>query len=163
MLGCVVALTLWMLAAKGTQWHVYLSVWISWGFALALVALVPIDIHIVYLKRCIEHYGNNTVAQVASRLCPRFSFLRACVRLRAGEERVREEGNNVARSYLFLPVTPPPPFFAPSSPPLSLYVGGGVLGEFVARYCGQGPLRQRGVHVCVRVYREEGDVGRGKG
>jgi hypothetical protein len=66
MLALVVGLTLWFLAAKGTAWHVYLSVWISWGMALALVALVPIDIHIVYLKRCIDHYGDDVVAQEAA-------------------------------------------------------------------------------------------------
>lgn len=63
MLALVVGLTLWFLAAKGTAWHVYLSVWVSWGMALALVALVPIDIHIVYLKRCIDHYGDDVDAQ----------------------------------------------------------------------------------------------------
>ena len=64
MLAILVALTLWVLAARGTPWHVYLSVWVSWGMALALVALVPIDLHIVYLKRCIDHYGKNVQAQV---------------------------------------------------------------------------------------------------
>jgi hypothetical protein len=90
MLGILVALTVYMLAAKTTPWHVYISVWVSWAFALFLVALannsqkssysdyiyiasraltfenvcqVPIDIHIVYLKRCIAHFGNNTAAQ----------------------------------------------------------------------------------------------------
>jgi len=64
MLAILVALTLWVLAARGTPWHVYLSVWVSWGMALALVALVPIDLHIVYLKRCIDHYGDDVEAQV---------------------------------------------------------------------------------------------------
>ena len=63
MLGLLVAVLLWLLTAKGTAWHVYLSMWISWGMALALVALVPIDLHIVYLKRCIYHYGDDTEAQ----------------------------------------------------------------------------------------------------
>jgi len=63
MLSILVALTLWILAARGTPWHVYLSVWVSWGMALALVALVPIDLHIVYLKRCIDHYGDDVEAQ----------------------------------------------------------------------------------------------------
>ena len=66
MLGLLVAVALWLLAAKGTAWHVYLSMWVSWGMALALVALVPIDLHIVYLKRCIDHYGEDAAAQEAA-------------------------------------------------------------------------------------------------
>jgi hypothetical protein len=39
MLGILVAITVYMLAAKTTPWHVYISVWVSWAFALFLVAL----------------------------------------------------------------------------------------------------------------------------
>ncbi len=121
MLGCVVALTLWMLAAKGTQWHVYLSVWVSWGFALALVALVPIDIHIVYLKRCIEHYGNNTVAQVLPRLSA-LCLPKKCACLRLVRENgvyARKKTIPLSDTSFYLHLPHPRPFCALSPPPPS--------------------------------------------
>lgn len=63
LLGMCVALLLRRLAAKGTPWHVYVSVWVSWSCALWLVALVPLDLHIVTLKRCIDHYSDGGVVK----------------------------------------------------------------------------------------------------
>jgi hypothetical protein len=56
MLALLVAVILKLLAAKDTPWHVYLSMFVSWFMAVSLVALVPLDIHLVYLKRCVDHY-----------------------------------------------------------------------------------------------------------
>jgi hypothetical protein len=56
MLALLVAVILRLLAAKDTPWHVHLSMFVSWFMAVSLVALVPLDIHLVYLKRCVDHY-----------------------------------------------------------------------------------------------------------
>jgi hypothetical protein len=52
------------LVAKNTPFHVYITVWISWTCALALVALVPLDLNLVYVRRCIDLYVNRTDAQL---------------------------------------------------------------------------------------------------
>ncbi|KAJ1486071.1 hypothetical protein T484DRAFT_2371805 [Baffinella frigidus] len=67
-IGVCVAALLWRLAAPKTPFHVYITVWLSWSFALALVALVPLDLNLVYLERCLDHFGNNTRASAIA--CP---------------------------------------------------------------------------------------------
>jgi len=67
-IGVCVAALLWRLAAPKTPFHVYITVWLSWSFALALVALVPLDLNLVYLERCLSHFGNNTRASAVA--CP---------------------------------------------------------------------------------------------
>ncbi|EKX36326.1 hypothetical protein GUITHDRAFT_145891 [Guillardia theta CCMP2712] len=67
-IGAIVGLVIWKLTARGTPLHVYFTVWVSWTMALALVAIVPVDLNLVYLKRCIDHYGNNK--EERDRACP---------------------------------------------------------------------------------------------
>ena len=67
LIGFLVFSAISYLVAKNTPYHVYVTVWISWTCALALVALVPLDLNLVYVKRCISLYGNRTDAHL--RMC----------------------------------------------------------------------------------------------
>jgi hypothetical protein len=67
LIGILVFWAISYLVAKKTPFHVYVTVWVSWTSALALVALVPLDLNLVYVRRCISHYGNRTDAHL--RMC----------------------------------------------------------------------------------------------
>ena len=42
------------LASKTVPWHVRLSVLSSYMLSLSVVALVPLDVHLVYVRRCLQ-------------------------------------------------------------------------------------------------------------
>eukprot|EP00960_Hanusia_phi_P074179 768174-Hanusia_phi.AAC.11 len=54
----LIAILCWIalnrLASHRVPWHVMTSVWGSYFLVLSLVALVPIDVHLVYVQRCLK-------------------------------------------------------------------------------------------------------------
>lgn len=58
----------WLYSPGFVNLHVMFNVWFSWTMALAFVALVPIDLNLVYVERCLELFDGNTT--LAGERCP---------------------------------------------------------------------------------------------
>lgn len=68
-IGCFTAVMLrWLYSPGFVNLHVMFNVWFSWTIALAFVALVPIDLNLVYVKRCLQVFGGNFT--LAGEACP---------------------------------------------------------------------------------------------
>mmetsp|Transcript_9029 Transcript_9029/g.30108 ORF Transcript_9029/g.30108 Transcript_9029/m.30108 type:complete len:905 (-) Transcript_9029:93-2807(-) len=71
LIGILCWIALNRLASHRVPWHVMTSVWGSYFLVLSLVALVPIDVHLVYVQRCM----NLQVSQDDLRECDTGYFM----------------------------------------------------------------------------------------
>jgi len=58
----------WLYSPGFVNFHVMFNVWFSWTMALAFVALVPIDLNLVYVERCLGLFDGNIT--LAGEECP---------------------------------------------------------------------------------------------